>query len=102
MNTTQFTTQQDTADGEPSSRPELERLRTQVRRAAEEIARLDAENRALRQRVHELEQRPQVSEGEAFVTLDDPQALRTQIEGFISTIDAYLGDQEPSSDESDQ
>jgi septal ring factor EnvC (AmiA/AmiB activator) len=102
MNTTQFTTHQDTADGEPSLRPELKRLRTQVRRATEEIARLDAENRALRQRVHALEQRPQVSEGEAFVTLDDPEALRTQIEGFISAIDAYLGDQSPSSDEPDQ
>ena len=83
----------------PSAPPALERLRAQVNRAADEIERLHAENRRLRQRVKALEQRPAVGENQAFVTLDDPEALRRQIEGFIDTIDAYLGDDTSNTDD---
>lgn len=99
MDTSHITPSQHTADGEPPSRPALKRLRSQVRRAAEEINRLQAENRRLRQRVQELEQRPDVGEDDAFITLDDPEALRTQIEGFIDAIDAYLGDRDGTPDD---
>ncbi len=94
MDTSPITPSQHTADGEPPPRPALKRLQRQVRRAAEEIDRLQAENRRLRQRVQKLEQRPDVGEDDAFITLDDPEALRTQIEGFIDAIDAYLGDRD--------
>lgn len=82
-----------------SSPPALDRLHAQVNRAASEIERLRAENRRLRQRVKTLEQRPAVDENQAFVTLDDPDALREQIEGFIDTIDAYLGDTPSDADD---
>ena len=96
MQASRLSTQQNpSADGAATaSRPALKRLRQKVHRAAEEIERLRAENRALRQRVAELESRPAIGEDEAFVTLEDPDALRTQIEHFIDTIDAYLAENE--------
>lgn len=83
----------------PSAPPALERLRAQVSRAADEIERLRAENRRLRKRIETLERRPDVDPDAAFITLDDPEALRQQIEGFIDTIDAYLGDDAPEPDD---
>jgi regulator of replication initiation timing len=99
---THITPQQHTTEEDASPRPALKRLQKQVHRAAQEINRLRTENRRLKQRVQKLEQRPAVDENEAFVTLDDPEALRTQIEGFIDTIDAYLGDDPASNDASAQ
>lgn len=99
MNGSRISTQHRSPDGEaPSSRPALERLREKVHRAADEIERLRAENRVLKQRVEELEARPAIGEDEAFLKLDDPDALRAQIEGFIDTIDAYLAEDAPSND----
>lgn len=85
----------------PSARPALERLRAQVNRAADEIERLRAENRRLQERVETLEQRPDVSQDEAFITLDDPEALRRQIQDFIDTIDAYLDEPTPEPDDAE-
>lgn len=85
-------------DASPSP-PALERLRAQVSRAADEIERLRDENRRLRQRVQALERRPAVDEDQAFITLDHPEDLRRQIEGFIDTIDAYLD--EPTDEPTD-
>lgn len=80
-------------DGEArTSHRSLDRLRREVHRAAEEIERLRTENRALQQRVEALEARPAIGENEAVLTVEDPNALRTQIEGFIDTIDAYLSE----------
>ena len=101
MDTSHITPHQPTTDeNDASPRPALRRLQKQVHRAAQEIDRLRTENRRLKQRVQQLEQRPAVDENEAFVTLDDPDALRTRIEGFIDTIDAYLGDDAASDAES--
>lgn len=88
----------DDAPATPSAA--LERLRRKVHRAAEEIERLRAENRRLKKRVQELETRPAIGEDEAFLTLDDPDALREQIKGFIETIDMYLDDRDASPEES--
>lgn len=97
MEGTRVLRERHSAEGETSAqRPALERLRRQVHRAVEEIERLRAENRALQQRVQELEARPAIGEDQAFLTLDDPDALRAQIEGFIETIDAYLAERDPS------
>ncbi len=91
MNGSRLSTSRLPADGQASTpSPALERLRKQVRRAADELERLRAENRALQQRVAELEARPTVGEDEIVLRVDDPDALRRQIEGFIETIDAYL------------
>jgi chromosome segregation ATPase len=72
-----------------------------VNRAADEIERLRAENRRLQERVETLEQRPDVSQDEAFITLDDPEALRRQIQDFIDTIDAYLDEPTPEPDDAE-
>lgn len=91
-----------TTDGDRATpSPALERLRHQVERAAREIERLQAENRRLRERVATLEQRPAIGADEAFITLDDPEALRRQIDGFIDTIDAYLAERAPTSPSDD-
>ena len=84
-------------DTDVASDDVMERLRTQVRNAADEIERLRAENERLKQRVDALEARPAVSHDEAFVTLeDDPKTAQRQLQTFIDAIDAYLDANTPS------
>lgn len=93
MQGSRLSTQNHSAENEASPpRPALERLHKKVHRAAEEIERLRAENRALQRRVQELKTRPAIGDEEAFLILEDPDALRAQIERFIDTIDAYLAE----------
>lgn len=71
----------------------LERLRTRVEAAAEEIERLRTENAALAARIGELEARPAVeSDATVLVLDDDPEALREKVNAFIDAIDQYLAD----------
>lgn len=85
----------DPDDVPASYREAVEALTEQVAAAAETIDRLAAENRRLKQRVRDLEQRPDVPEGHTAVPLEeDREALRRRIDGFIASIDAYL-DEEP-------
>ena len=72
-------------------RDAVRRLYRQVETAVDTIERLRSENERLRERVEELEARPQVSEGETFFTVDDdPDALKGRISEFIDAIDTYL------------
>lgn len=69
----------------------VKRLHTQVARAVTAIESLKEENRRLRERVEELEQRPDVSDDETVVTFpSDPDSLRETITHFIDAIDGYL------------
>lgn len=69
----------------------LERLRDRVEVAAHEMKRLREENRALAERIKELEARPAVDPHGTFLSLDhDPDLLRRKITGFIEAIDHYL------------
>ena len=69
----------------------LERLRDRVEVAAREMKRLREENRALADRVKELESRPAVEPHGTFLSLDhDPELLKRKISGFIEAIDEYL------------
>ena len=94
------TSQDDTSrdDSAPAKGParlkspqSLGRLRDRIRHAAQELERLRRENRALRDKIAELETRPPVDVDSALLSLDeDPAVLRAKIEGFIEAIDAYL------------
>lgn len=97
MNGSSLSTSRPPADGKAPerSRPALARLREQVHHAADTIEQLRAENRTLRRRVAELEARPTVGDGEIVLRVDDPDAMRRQIEGFIETIDTYLEERDP-------
>jgi regulator of replication initiation timing len=69
----------------------VKHLHTQVARAVTAIESLREENRRLRERVEELEQRPEVAEDETVVTFPaDPESLRETINRFIDAIDVYL------------
>lgn len=69
----------------------LERLRDRVETAAHELKRLREENKALSERVKELEARPEVEPQGTFLSLDhDPEMLRRKVSGFIDAIDRYL------------
>jgi predicted nuclease with TOPRIM domain len=69
----------------------VKHLHTQVARAVTAIESLKEENRRLRERVEELEQRPEVAEDETVVTFPaDPESLRETINRFIDAIDVYL------------
>lgn len=69
----------------------LERLRDRIDTAAMELRRLRDENRALAERIRELEARPEVDPGETVLTFDrDPEVLKRKIAGFIDALDAYL------------
>jgi cell division protein FtsB len=71
----------------------LARLRERVETAAREIERLRVENAALAQRVTELQNNP-ASAGAAgpigLSSIEDTDALRARIEGFIRAIDEVL------------
>ena len=70
---------------------ELERLRDRVKKAARELERLRTENAALTERIRRLETSPTVDlEGTVLAFDEDPEMLREKVEGFITTIDAYL------------
>ncbi len=69
----------------------LERLRDRVKKAARELERLRTENAALTERIRRLETSPTVDlEGTVLAFDEDPEILREKVEGFITTIDAYL------------
>lgn len=69
----------------------VKHLHTQVARAVTAIESLREENRRLRERVEELEQRPEVGEDETVVTFPaDPESLRETVNRFIDAIDGYL------------
>lgn len=69
----------------------VKKLHKQVARAVTAIKALKAENRQLRERVQELEQRPAVPDGGTALTLPrDPDSLRETVDHFIGVIDAYL------------
>lgn len=69
----------------------LERLRDHVKKAARELERLRTENAALTERIRRLETRPAVDLDATVLAFDeDPDVLREKVEGFITTIDAYL------------
>jgi hypothetical protein len=73
----------------------LERLRNRVEEAALELRRLREENRALAQRVAELEAKPSAP-GTAVLTVDDPpELLQRKIDTFIEAIDQYLKHEKP-------
>ncbi|WP_143815453.1 cell division protein ZapB [Longibacter salinarum] len=66
-------------------------LHEQVQTAADAIRELRAENERLRQKVEDLSERPDVSDDDAFILLDDDRAdLRERIQSFIDAIDEHL------------
>ena len=72
----------------------LERLRDRVKKAVQELERLQQENAALSARIQELETRPAIDhEGTLLVFDNDPDVLREKVEGFIEVIDAYLANE---------
>lgn len=92
----------------PSSRPpkrignvqlnssaSLERLRNRIEDAAKELHRLREENAALVKRLSDLEANPMMDFEGTLIALDeDPDALRTKIEGYIAAIDSYLNEED--------
>lgn len=69
----------------------LERLRDRIETAAHELKRLREENQSLSARIKELEQRPNASMQNTFLSLEqDPELLRRKINGFIELIERYL------------
>lgn len=76
----------------------LKRLRDRVEQAVGELERLRAENTRLAERLRDLEARSGVTPHEATGLLfdDDPDALRTKIEGFIAAIDQHLDEADAS------
>lgn len=82
----------------PEHKEVVRQLRAQVQRAVTTIQRLRAENRQLRERVEELEVRPDVPADKTVLALDDdPEGLRKQITEFIEAIDLYLEEGDPPS-----
>lgn len=77
----------------------LERLRTRVEAAAEEIERLRRENAALTARVGELERRPAVDDSATHLLFDeDAETLQEKVTAFIEAIDHYLATEADRSD----
>lgn len=75
----------------PEHREVVQRLYQKVKTAIETIGRLRAENERLRERIAELEAKPDLPEDEAILALDDdPDEVRERITQFINTIDTYL------------
>lgn len=76
----------------PKSQESLLRLREQVETAAEELARLRRENRALRERLEELESQLPGSptEGTMLMVDEDPESAKRKVKHFIDSIDRYL------------
>lgn len=84
----------------PEYRTAVRRLRAEVDRATAALNRLQAENKRLRRRVEELEQRPAIHpDTTALVLDDDPEVLRDRITSFIGAIDTYLEDGPSTSEE---
>jgi hypothetical protein len=69
----------------------LERLRDRIEVAAHELKRLREENDGLRQRIGELEARPDAGSKGTLPSIEhDPEVLRKKIGGFIEAIDRFL------------
>ncbi len=82
----------------PESRPEwrsLSHLRDRVEAAVREIERLRSENAALAKRLLELQDHEAAAPSFAFGEGEDPDVLRTRVQGFIALVDDLLqaGDQ---------
>lgn len=75
----------------------LKRLRDRVETAAHELKRLREENKALSDRLEQLELNPSVSDEGTLLTFEeDPELLRRKIETFIEAIDRYLQEERRS------
>ena len=69
----------------------LRQLRSHVRKAVQELARLREENGALQKRILELERGTPADESKSVITFDERGTeLRERVDGFIGAIDAYL------------
>lgn len=77
----------------------MERLRKRVEAAVAEIERLRAENAALAKRVEELAAHDGGEAATGLTLEGDPDALREQVEGFITAIDRMLAVPSASDDE---
>ncbi len=74
-------------------RPEwrsLSHLRDRVEAAVREIERLRSENAALAKRLLELQDGQASSPSFAFGESDDPEALRSRVQGFLDLVDGLL------------
>ncbi len=71
----------------------LDRLRAGIEAAVNEVNELRRKNEALEERVHDLQQRPEVSSDATVLMLDDgPEEVRQRIEQLIKTIDSRLAE----------
>lgn len=87
----------------PESRAEwrsLSHLRDRVEAAVREIERLRAENAALHARLGEI-QADQARPSFAFGEGEDPDALKTRVQGFLDLVDGLLDADAPDATASD-
>ncbi|WP_412061729.1 hypothetical protein [Rubrivirga sp. IMCC45206] len=77
------------ADVRPEWRS-LSVLRDRVEAAVREIGRLRSENAALAKRLIELQDARDAAPSFAFGEGEDPEALRTRVEGFLTLVDGLL------------
>ena len=68
----------------------LSHLRDRVEAAVREIERLRSENAALAKRLIELQDGQPAAPSFAFGEGDDPEALRTRVQGFLDLVDGLL------------
>lgn len=94
----------DVSRSEPSPPKELRaltQLRDRIEAAAHEVERLRAENAALATRVSELQAHTGADGPPALPGGENPEKLKTQIEGFIAAIDRVLHVPEPAARQRD-
>ena len=76
----------------PPYQESIRQLHRTVEAAIATIEALRAENEQLSERIEALERRPDVPDDATVLTFDDPpEALREQIQDFLTIIDQYLG-----------
>ena len=76
----------------------VQALIAQVEAARRQIQALRSENKKLKDRVDELEQRPEIDPLAKALPLDedDPEAISTALTAYIEAVDALLSDLPPA------